>query len=191
MNRYFFVVLLILLLAAAAFVFPLFKSGQRVMGTLESIHGIPFPQTASGVEITEALAHADIFLQEPVVGKKLTLTISFEPKDLKKLSLGIRDNSFWLSYTPITIYDASVDQKSVITKKITIPLTDKLQDTNGSVDLMFFADDAKETNNIDQSTQDKTLWYVHSLTANVKPVLPTKAELKDYSKSIIYQEKAL
>jgi len=184
----------IILVLASIFSISLFFSGPRVIGALETIHGIPFVTTQNYTLVTESLAHSDIFLKESILGKELSLTVTFKPEKIKKLSAGIRENSFWLSYTPTVLYDITqetIRSDEPITKTISLPLTDKLQDTNRSVDLMFFADDAKEKNLIDQKVADKTEWQLLDIKASVTPVMPTRQELKDYFKSIIYREKAI
>src|SRR3989344_7113493 len=82
------------LLAVVLFLGPVANSGTRDIGVIENIHGMPFTPTQSppyqvgedeGVLVTEKLAHADIYLKEPVLAKELTLRITFDPKNLESL----------------------------------------------------------------------------------------------------------
>ena len=122
------------------------SSGQRNIGTIENIHGISFPEQNNSLHITEVLAHADIFLKEPVFAKVLKLTVTFTPQSTQSIDVGVRANPFWLSYEKINIYQANQQDssKTQLTKTITIPLTDKLQDKDHSIDLMFFATTKRE-----------------------------------------------
>ena len=114
------------------------------LGPLENIHGIAYPQVDNHWHITEEMAHSDVYLTKPVLAQSLTLTITFAPRDLAKLEVGIRENSFWLSYPRQEIYNqnellTTPPAGGLLTKNITIPLTNKLADRDGSVDLMFFS----------------------------------------------------
>lgn len=170
------VILASLVLTGLLFAASLLKTGERTVAPLENIHGIPYPTQNDAQLITEKLAHADIFLTEPVLAKNLNLTISFEPGNLKQLGVGVRENEFWLSYTPVPLYP-NINQ----TQTITIPLTDKLQEKDRSLDLMFFA----------EAKNKQPQWEVVSVKATTKHVMPTKAQLKDYLRSIIKKERAL
>lgn len=172
-----------LVIFVALFVWPLFRSGERRLGALETIHGIPYASDAGRIIVTEKLAHADIFLREPVLMKNLTLTVHYIPRRVSRLSVGVRENSFWLSYAPTVFYDRSSDKKSpedVHETTITIPLTDKLQEVDRSLDLMFFAEPG-----------DSPTWDIIDVQARVEPAIPTYAQLRNYIKSIIYRERAL
>ena len=172
----------------------LLSRGPRAVGTVENIEGIPFPSADDKILITEKLAHADIYLQESVFAKQLKLTITFIPLNTKKLEVGIRENSFWLSYVKQELYRkparATSEDKS-ITKTVTIPLTDKLADKDGSIDLMFFASNRRSTTEENEGINDTTLWYLQKITADIVPVLPTIPATKDYLRSIVKREKAL
>ncbi len=150
------------------------------MGTLESIHGVPFPKFEDSIVILEEMAHADLFLRENVFAKKLTLTISFNPEDSTTLDIGVRENEFWLSYTPYRLYEKGIDPEGFQTKEIEIPLTSALQDVDRSVDLMFFS-----------TEQAETKWRIHAFRATVEPIMPTMKEVKNYIKSIIIRERPL
>lgn len=172
-----------LVILVALFVWPLFLSGERPLGPLENIHGIPYASDAGRIIITEKLAHADIFLREPVLMKNLTLTVHYIPRRASRVSVGVRKNSFWLSYTPTVFYDRSSDTSSpqdIHEAIVTIPLTDTLQEVDRSLDLMFFAEPG-----------ETPLWDVVDVRADVQPAIPTYAQLRNYIKSIIYRERAL
>lgn len=174
------VILASLSLTGLLFAMSLFKTGERTVTPLENIHGIPFPTEKNKQIITELLAHADILLTEPVLAKNLTLQISFEPGTLRQLGVGVRENEFWLSYAPISLYPgASASWRT--TQTITIPLTDKLQEKDRSLDLMFFA----------EAGSNQLTWKLVSLQATTQSATPTKAQLKDYLRSIIKKERAL
>lgn len=198
----FILVLAVFVLVAVVYIWRFAQSGPRTLGPIESIHDTAFPQEDDHMLITEKLAHVDVFLQEPVLGKKLRLEVTFEPGNLTRLEVGVRENSFWLSYAKLMVYnhpDRQGDHPSfvrrgnteLLTRVIEIPLTDKLADRDGSVDVMFFAtnlaSDATEYEGID----DKTLWQLHSLTAEVSPTLPTWSELKDFIKSRLQGERPI
>lgn len=154
----------------------LLPHGQRNVTPLENIHGIPFPSQNNAQVITEELAHADVLLNEPVLAKNLTLTMTFRPGNLERLGVGVRENEFWLSYTPIMLYP-----NPHLTQTVTIPLTDKLQEKDRSLDLMFFA----------EAKNNSPRWELVNLTASTEQAIPTTTQLKDYLRSIIYKERAL
>lgn len=163
-------------LTGLLFTASLLKTGERTVTPLENIHGIPYPAQNDAQLITEELAHADIFLTEPVLAKNLILTITFRPGNLDRLSVGIRENDFWLSYTPTSLYPNTNH-----TQTITIPLADKLQEKDRSLDLMFFG----------EAGSNQPTWKLLSLQAITQSATPTKAQLKDYLRSIIKKERAL
>ena len=141
-------------LTGSIFAEPVLKFGERTVTPLENIHGIPFAAQNNVQVITEELAHADIFLTEPVLAKNLTLKISFRPGNLQRLSVGVRENDFWFSYTPIPLYPSSSASWRT-TQTIVVPLTDKLQEKDRSLDLMFFA----------EAKSREVQWELVSLTA--------------------------
>lgn len=188
MKKYLIVIVAGLLIAAAI----LFRGGQRDIGTLENIHGIPFPHDGNVIVVTERLAHADVYIRESVIGKNLQLQVSFTPGNLEQLEVGIRENSFWLSYPRVLLYRSSENSSAgPITQTIIIPLTDKLKDSNGSVDLMFFAAYPGASGNEDEGSADATLWQLHKLSARTYPALPTAPQLQDYIRSKVSREKPL
>ena len=174
-------VILGVLIPCAIFAFSVLADGERNLGVLENIHGIPYPQENGSVLITEEMAHADLFLQEPVFAKQAKLMIRFNPGNTETITLGIREDEFWLSYRKYPLYKKGIDQPGVQTKEITIPLTAALQDTNRSVDLMFFAD----------TTNKSVQWNIHAFHASLLTDMPTFVETKKYIKSIIIRERAL
>lgn len=167
--------------------------GPRAVGALENIHGIPFPPADGAVIVTEKLAHADIYLTEPVLAKKLALTITFSPLALDRLEVGIRDNAFWLSYPKYTIYqkDLPTNNYQLQTRSVTIPLTDKLRDKDGSIDLMFFATYPGSTASEDEGLADATLWQLHTLNAHTSYEWPAAAATKDFIRSLVRREKPI
>ena len=169
----------------------IFSAGQRNIGTVENIHGIPFPEQHNTLHITEEMAHADIFLKEPVFAKTLEITVTFTPQATQSIDLGVRADPFWLSYEKINIFSAKQNDSSSeqLTKTITIPLTDKLQDSDRSIDLMFFANANDKTYDANKPTTDKTYWLLHDMQAKVIPTKPTINQIKNYIKSIIQRER--
>lgn len=162
----------------------LLPAGTRPVSLIENIHGIPYPErrieNMSVRVITEDLAHADIALQEPVFGKQLVLTITYRPVNLTSLSVGVREDSFWLSYGSRQPVPAARD--SVQTETVTIPLTDKLQERDRSIDVMFFAEAP--------AGQDPQ-WQLYAIEARTEYDWPTSRELRNYLRSIIKRERAL
>lgn len=180
-----------ILIAALSAVSVALRSGERDISAVENIDGIPYPQDHGATIITEKLAHADIYLREPVIAKKLTLTITFTPHTTQRLSVGIRENAFWLSYPKYEIYRAhdNKSQEKPQTVQVTIPLTDKLKDANGSIDLMLFAEEDEAGESVDEKEFDTTLWELTALNAKIAPSVPSWLETKDFLKSILTHEK--
>ncbi len=173
-----------LFVGALMFVFLIFAvsligHGQRRLGPLETIHGIPYSRDDKSIHVDEPLAHADVYLGQPVFGKKLVLTLEVIPTDIKSLSVGVRENSFWLSYTKIDLVGSDHLQATSYKLQTAIPLTDKLQEGDQSVDLMFFAEG------------EDPGWELVSLDATVEYDWPSWLEFKDYAKAILYRERAL
>jgi hypothetical protein len=177
-------------LAVVIFAISLVPVGPRKLGAVENIHGIPYPKDSNAIVITEELAHADIYLMEPVLAKQLELTITYRPVNLTSLAVGVREDSFWLSYggkqgiypTPTLISPSREGEKKegVITTSLSIPLTDKLQETDHSLDLMFFAE-----------SDDEVRWELHNVNAKVSYAWPTYQQFRNYVGSIIKRERAL
>jgi hypothetical protein len=73
-----------------------------------------------------------------------------------------------------------------VSRTVTIPLTDKLPDRDGSLDMMFFTgNDALPQDN---PRQDTTLWHIESMHAHISPAAPTLAALKDYVRRFVTRE---
>lgn len=197
------VVSIAIIVLLAVYAIPIHSNGQRRVGVLENIDGIPFPLKANAVLITEKLAHADVYLQEPVVGKNLTLAITFMPHKIENLKIGVRENAFWLSYQWYNIYESRNDVAQVITSEhevveeksvtrtVIIPLTDKLQETDRSIDIMLLAQNSHSTADIDEGVHDTTLWELHDIKVKVNTTIPSGQQLKDYVRSILSRERAV
>lgn len=170
--------ILILLIPSTLFAVSIGKSGERDIGVLETIHGIPYPIHDESIVILEDMAHADLFLKESVFAKRAHVTVTFDPKNATSIDLGIRENEFWLSYVRYPLYQKGVDTPGFQTKEILIPLTRMIQDTDRSVDLMFF-------------TEGSLNWRIHAFRASLESDMPTFQEAKSYIKSVLIRERAL
>lgn len=171
----------------------LVRTGMRETTPLESITSVPMPTRANSVVITEPLAHTNVLLHQPVFAKELVLTITFIPKDVENLAVGVRENSFWLSYQPITFYGRQSENSQTIHEQtVRIPLTDKLADRDQSLDVIFFTNSPVDIDSfIQDPTQSQVNWELVSLTAEVTHTSPTWAQTKDFIKSVIYRERVL
>ncbi|MFH1353910.1 MAG: hypothetical protein ABIH36_01355 [bacterium] len=165
---------------------PQVSTGERDVAVIENIHGIPFARRNNSQIITEKLAHADIYLKNSPLAKKITLTITLTPHNTNLIRVGIRENAFWLSYAKHELYH-SAGEETTITRTVTIPLTDKIIDSNGSVDLMFFTSTDWTTEY--EGTSDTTYWELNSIDAEVSLARPTRVELKNYLRSKLTNEK--
>lgn len=183
-------ILIAVVIVVILFVFEFSRRGERAVGVLETIDGIPFVQYRESILIQEKLAHADVYLREPVVFKDLVLDVEFNPGNLNSLSVGVRENPFWLSYEQIPIYFKASDQ-GTIRREITIPLSNKLQEIDRSIDIMFFGSTDRSTGAIDEGIHDDASWKLLSLSASVRPTLPSRSYIVDYIKSVISRERAL
>jgi len=182
------VVLMALVISSVIFAVQLIGSGARDLGALTNKHGIPYPIYRERVQVYESLAHTDLFLKEPVLGKELLLTVTFNPKEMRRISVGVRENSFWLSYPWVTLYEGDSKNGKDITKTVRLPLTDRLQDADRSVDIMFLG----ETQTINgEGLADQTDWEVVEIRATVKRDWPSWAAFKNYGRSLIDRERAL
>jgi hypothetical protein len=173
--------ILTIAIPCAIFAVSLADVGERNLGVIENIHGIPYPERNGSILITEEMAHADLFLRESVFAKDVKVVVAFDPGNATSLDLGVRENEFWLSYRKYPLYRQGMDAPGFQTKEIAIPLTDVLQDTDQSVDLMFFAD----------NTQGSVEWRIHAFHASLFTDMPRVAEIKAYIKSILVRERAL
>jgi len=169
------------------------KTGVRQTTPIESITSVPMPIEGNNILITEPLAHTNILLNQPVFAKEVVLTITFIPKDVEHIAVGIRENSFWLSYEPITFYTRQgAGSKDLQQQTVTIPLTDKLADADQSLDVILFTNSPINIDSFIQNpTQVQVNWELVSFTAQVKNALPSWAATKDFIKSIAYRERVL
>lgn len=190
--KFFPSLLLGILLALALFLLPISKSGAREVSRIESIQSIPYPMQDASYVITQKIAHTDIYLQEPVFAKKANVEITYSPGNVDRLSAGIRSSSFWLSYQPQVFFDRQSNQNDSekMIAQLVFPLTDKFQETDRSVDLMFFADYVPANPDFDMGLEDPTTWQIHSLTASVSPAWPTLRSVADYAASLLLLERA-
>lgn len=164
------------------------------IGVFENIQGIPYPVTASGVQvIVEPIAHADVFVHT-VFAKELEVVLSFIPYDSKRLALGVRQDSFWLSYSPQVFYTAALDSAQTTTlheATIKVPITDKIVDSSGTIDMMIFSGtDSLEllSKNVEAS---RVKWELHSIGVKTKYVRPQFTQLRDFVRGIIMRERPL
>jgi hypothetical protein len=172
-------IVLALIFTGAAFVHPIFYTGPVKIAPLETIHAIPYPVQGGVTSVLENLAHADVFINSPVLGKQLDVTITFNPKESTSMQIGVRNGPFWLGYDKQLLYIQGIDKKETLTKTVSFPLSASFQDTNQSIDLMIFTEG--ETAN----------WSVDSITAKVYPVWPTSSQFKDYVKSLWHREREI
>lgn len=185
------------LLIAALALINVFKQGERIVTSLTTIRGVPYPLLQNRTVITESLTHADIELAEPVLAKELELSIEFIPRSTRHLAVGIRRDPFWLSYEPTVFYTSTTESTTPISTTVNIPLTDKLQDADRSIDLMFFADTSPadivsgSSAVLDAPTADTTNWELVSISARVHPTRPDRAAIKEYVRSIVKRERPL
>lgn len=170
-----------IIIACLVFLVSLIPIREATLGPIENIHGIPFPKNNGGTVITEELAHADVYLNEPVLAKNLFLIIDFESGNLTSLSVGVREDSFWLSYgNRQEFYSTIHDPQSH--NPIIIPLTDKLQETDRSVDLMFFAE---------APAGQEPLWELRDIQIETQFSDVTYPQFRNYIGSILKRERAL
>jgi hypothetical protein len=178
------------LIWSVMFCIPLFSSGERRVGTLETIHGIPYPTEQGSISVTEKLAHADIFLQEPVLGKDAAIQITFNPGNAVEIDLGIRENDFWLGYVKVPLFRKGIDREGFQTKELHIPLSRAFQETDRSLDVMLFAKSASSSDAVEEADMDSVAWSVLSMGVRVTPHFPTMDDIQGYGKSIITRERA-
>lgn len=181
MNAIIKIITFVVVLSGLIFVVSLLPIGPRSTGPIENTQGIPYPRLQDKIIVTEELAHADVYLREPVLGKNLVLEIDFTPVNITSLAVGVREDSFWLSYgSRQEIYPTPTE--GVSTVSVEIPLTDKLQEADRSLDLMFFAQapDGQEPQ-----------WELHDLKIRTSYAPITYTEFRNYLGSLINRERAL
>jgi hypothetical protein len=170
------------------------RSTPVVIGLVENSDGIPFPIVDGHPLVTEKLAHTDLYLKHSRFARSLSLTTTFTPMTITALDLGLRENSFWLSYNRINICCSSeelANPSTIITKTIVIPITDKLADQDGSLDLMFFATNPTSQTTEDEGVNDHTKWLLNGLSVVSHPAVPDLASMRDYLRSTLTRERAL
>lgn len=192
MNKWLLTSILAFLLLITAFLFG-YASPAPTIGVVENIKGIPFFTTNNTIIITEQLAHADLYINQPTLANTANITIDFDPQNITTLAVGIRENSFWLSYPKVVLYQQGVNPPGRQQQSISIPLTDKLQEGDRSLDLMFFAtpQNAADIDPINAGPTDTTTWRLYNLNIALEKSTPTLPEFKDYAKSILNRERPL
>lgn len=178
-------------IAAIVFGVSLLPVGLRTMGPLENIDGIPYAAVGEKIVVLEKLAHMDVYLTEPVLFKRLLLTVEFDPQQLSSLDVGVREGPFWLSYPKYSLYTDRDDTSGRISRTVSIPLTDKIQEENRSIDVMFFATSKTSTSSEDEGTEDPTHWELYDIAVSTEYAMPTMVEVKDYVRSVLKQERPL
>jgi len=173
---------------ALALVIP--SSGTRDTSKLESIYGISYPEDVDGTRVLEKLAHADVYLKESVLGKQLRVTFEYNPGNTTNLALGVRENSFWLSYPKQEFWTPSTGS-GWHNAELVFPLTDKIQEPNRSIDIMFFSQTETSTTDVYEGVEDSVDWRIRNLQARIEPARPTYAEMKDFVRALLSQERAL
>lgn len=169
----------------------LLPHGPRSITEVTNVHGIPYELVDQEIVVTQSLAHFDVRLREPVAFKRLNLSFSFKPEKVRTVAVGVRENDFWLSYQPTVFYDAQATTDQTSSRQtISIPLTDKLQDADRSIDVLFIANNQTEAS-LSNETQDSTLWYLSDIQTDVVYDWPTVAAIKDYLRSIVKRERPL
>ncbi len=180
-----------LALVTIIFIGSLLPAGSRTLGPIENIDGMPFATNNGATQVTQQLAHVDVYLREPVLLKQLRLKIDFDPLAVERLEVGVRADSFWLSYPREVIYDRRQGVGGRRTQEVVIPLTDKLADADRSVDVMFFAKTLTSGEEVDRGASDDTHWQLWRLAASVERAWPNAKQLKDYVKSILGRERII
>ena len=194
MNRLILTIYLVCLFIVLLLLASSFRPTQVAIGSLENIDGIPFPLVANQPLVTEKLAHTDLYLKHSRLARSLSLTITFTPMAITALDIGVRENSFWLSYNKVNICCSSeelANPSTPVTKTIAIPITDKLADQDGSLDLMFFATNPTNQTTEDEGVNDRTKWLLNELSIVSHPAVPDLASMRDYLRSTLHRERAL
>lgn len=166
---------------------------QAANGSLENIQGIPYPPSGQGVTILEPLAHMDVHVRN-VLARQLILTFTFIPENETQLSVGVRENSFWLSYNRHIFYEASSDGLPTTQARqvsVTFPLTDKLLDQDDTVDIMFFAGNDDAIALSQTTTSSHVRWEISDMYATTAITWPSAGQIKDYLRAILTQERPI
>lgn len=178
-------------IALLVYLLPVVSSGTRGIGTLETIHGVPYPHDGETIIVEEKLAHTDVYLQEPVFAKQLHLFVSFEPGNTDAIDVGVREGGFWFGYAKQPLYRKGKDPNGFQTKELTFPLTTAFQEKDRSIDIMLFGTSATSTAAIEEADNDTVFWKLHSMIASTRTYMPTIQEAKEYIRSIVSRERAL
>lgn len=157
-------------------------------GQVENIDGIEFPTDDGSYVVTEKLAHADVYVDGVTFGRVLSIKVKFKPDNVDELAVGVRENSFWLSYDrhPICCEGVKAGARSgFVEREVKIPLTDKIVDSNGSVDLMFFASNSESGPSEDDGLDDTVIWRLEDMVLEMRAVVPEWGEVKDFVKKLL------
>lgn len=179
-----FVLLLLVLAGIASYWSYLYLASYEIdYGQVENIDGIEFPTDGGDYIVTEKLAHADIYAEGITLGRRLLIKVKFRPDNIDQLSVGIRENYFWLSYDRRSICCEEIadsGEDGLVEREIRIPLTDKIVSSNGSVDLMFFASNSESGPGEDDGVEDTVVWRLEEMVVETEAVLPSWREVKDW-----------
>jgi len=182
---------LAVILVGVLFAVTLAQQGPRSASAPTDLYGVPFPIVNEATEIQSAIAHFDVNLTEPVLQKELVLSAAFSPGATKFIGVGVRSNSFWLSYDPLPLYDhRTSDGATLQTKEVHIPLTNKLQDTDRSIDVMLFTSESwpfDPATLIDQPAS----WQLHSLDVAIANTQASPLQMADYLLGLVTRERPL
>lgn len=178
-------------IALLVYLLPVVSSGTRRIGTLETIHGIPYSHDGETILVEEKLAHADMYLQESVFAKRLHVLVSFEPGNTNAIDIGVREGGFWFGYAKQPLYRRGKDPAGFQTKEIIFPLTTIFQEKDRSIDTMLFSTSATSTTAIEEADADTVSWKLYSMIASTRTYVPGVQEVKQYIRSIISRERAL
>lgn len=180
-----------LLATGLLFLVTVLPQGSRETGVPTNIHGIAYPLQGGAYVISQALAHLEAYLREPVAFKKATLSFTYVPFDSQTLAVGIRENEFWLSYAPVVFYEATqTPDTSQRRARISIPLTNKLQEIDRSIDIMFIANGQTDRSLADE-VADATFWHLSDVRLETSYDWPSLPLLHDYVRAVITRERAL
>ncbi len=82
---------------------------SRTSPAIETVTSVPFSKRGGAVLVTEPLAHVRFPAARPLVGKKLTLDISFEPVTADVVEVGVRQGDFWLDYERLPLFNRALE----------------------------------------------------------------------------------
>lgn len=169
--------------------------GPVSLTPLENIDGITYPVEQDSTVISESFAHSNILLASPRFAKALQLTITFSPGNADRIGVAVRENSFWFSYHPVYFYDRQKDgpsSASSMQKTVLIPLTDKIQHNDQSLDMLFIAENgATSLDPAHNREKDTVVWYVKDIVLKQKTAAVTWPQAKTYLKRVINRERPI